>query len=55
MGVKDDLFSFRGLAVTALHNLFVLGLVFAGYLSVWIWTGANPISGQGSQTHEKQY
>ena len=42
MGVKDELFSFKGAVVTIVHNVFLLGAVGVMFLSVWIWTGVNP-------------
>jgi len=48
MGVKEELFSFRGALVTVLHNLFVLGFIGAVGLMAWVWTGTNPIRSVGS-------
>lgn len=45
MGVKEELFSFRGILVTALHDIFVVGVLGVLFLAVWIWSGSNPLGG----------
>ncbi len=43
MEIKQDLFSFRGLVLTALHDVFVVGAVGVALLCVFAWTGQNPL------------
>ena len=53
MPVKEELFSFQGLVVTALHDVFALGVVGLLLLGVWVWTGSNPLAG-ATLTSEEQ-
>ena len=53
MPVKEELFSFQGLVVTALHDVFALGALGLLLLGVWVWTGSNPLSG-ATITSEEQ-
>jgi hypothetical protein len=41
--IKENMFSFNGLAITLLHDLFALGGVAAIVIGAWVWTGQNPI------------
>lgn len=45
MGVKEELFSFRGLLVTLLHNVFIMGAIGIVFMTVWLWEGLNPLHG----------
>lgn len=50
MEVKADLFSFRGLVVTALHDIFAVGAIGVVLLGAWIWTGQLPIGALKSES-----
>jgi hypothetical protein len=49
VGVKTELFSFRGLLVTLLHDVFALGAFSVLVFGVWVGTGRLP----GFLTHGK--
>jgi hypothetical protein len=42
MEIKKDLFSFHGLVLTALHDVFIVGVVGVVILGAFAWTGNNP-------------